>query len=133
MKNIEKNISRAIALLNNSYKFEETKKLSSCSKGAIISRIDSNNIALSDALVKNDFERAGQINAENMKLFALVNSANFTEERAKIALTADDIEIPVSYTLTIEQLQIEQLTKELNKVRKELEIALQAIEKNENK
>lgn len=133
MRNTEKNIVRALAILNNSYKFEEVKKLSNCSKGAIISRIDSNNIALSDALVKNDFERAGQINAENMRLFALVNSANFSEERAKIALTADDIEIPVSYSLNIEQLQIDQLQKELNKVRKELENALQTIEKNENK
>lgn len=134
--NICTSANRIINILTKVYKKEVEKNLSNCSKSEILAKIEKNNIQMLDAMKNNEFDKAQKVATENANLLPVVNSAEFSEYKAKIKDTEKDFSLIVERVLTIEQLPIEELQSILQIVVKEANFILSQFEtenENENK
>ena len=134
--NVTTSANRIINVLTKVYKKDVEKNLSSCSKAEILAKIEKNNILMLDAMKKQDFETAQNVATENSNLLPVVNSAEFSEYKAKIKDTEKDFSLIVERVLTVEQLPIEELQSILQIVVKEANLILSQFEtenENENK
>lgn len=134
--NVTTSANRIINVLTKVYKKDVEKNLSSCSKAEILAKIEKNNILMLNAMKKQDFETAQNVATENSNLLPVVNSAEFSEYKAKIKDTEKDFSLIVERVLTVEQLPIEELQSILQIVVKEANLILSQFEtenENENK
>lgn len=131
--NVTTSANRIINVLTKVYKKDVEKNLSACSKSEILAKIEKNNILMLDAMKKQDFETAQNVATENSNLLPVVNSAEFSEYKAKIKDTEKDFSLIVERVLTVEQLPIEELQSILQIVVKEANLILSQFEtENEN-
>lgn len=126
--NVTTSANRIINVLTKVYKKDVEKNLSSCSKAEILAKIEKNNILMLDAMKKQDFETAQNVATENSNLLPVVNSAEFSEYKAKIKDTEKDFSLIVERVLTVEQLPIEELQSILQIVVKEANLILSQFE-----
>lgn len=126
--NICTSANRIINVLTKVYKKEVEKNLSNCSKSEILAKIEKNNILMLDSMQKNDFATAQNVATENANLLPVVNSAEFSEYKAKIKDTDKDITLMVEKVLSVEQLPIEELQSILQIVVKEANLILSQFE-----
>lgn len=136
--NVTTAANRIINVLTKVYKKEVEKNLSNCSKSEILAKIEKNNILMLESMQKNDFATAQNVATENANLLPVVNSAEFSEYKAKIKDTEKDFSLIVERVLTVEQLPIEELQNILQIVVKEANLILSQFEtetenENENK
>lgn len=134
--NISTSANRIINVLTKTYKKEVEKNLSNCSKAEILAKIEKNNILMLDSMKNNDFATAQNVATENANLLPVVNSSEFSEYKASIKDTNNDIILTVERVLTVEQLPIEELQSILQIVVKEANLILSQFEtenENENK
>ena len=131
--NVTSSANRIINVLTKVYKKEIEKNLSNCSKSEILAKIEKNNISMLYAMKNNDFETAQNVATENANLLPVINSSEFSEYKAKIKDTENDIILTVERVLTVEQLPIEELQSILQIVIKEAQSILQQFPENENK
>ena len=131
--NITLSANRIINVLTKVYKKDVEKSLSNCSKSEILAKIEKNNILMLDAMKNNEFEKAQNIATENSNLLPVINSAEFSEYKAKIKDTKKDFSLIVERVLTVEQLPMEELQSILQIVVKEANLILSQFEtENEN-
>ena len=126
--NICTSANRIVNVLTKVYKKEVEKNLSNCSKSEILAKIEKNNILMLDSMQKNDFATAQNVATENANLLPVVNSAEFSEYKAKIKDTDKDFTLIVERVLTVEQLPIEELQNILQIVIKEANLILSQFE-----
>lgn len=126
--NICTSANRIINVLTKVYKKEVEKNLSNCSKTEILAKIEKNSILINDCIVKKEFEKIAIPSAENTSLSSAVSSSEFSEYKAKIKDTKDDILLTVERVLTVEQLPIEELQSILQIVVKEANLILSQFE-----
>ena len=132
--NICTSANRIINVLTKVYKKDVEKNLSNCSKSEILAKIEKNSIWINDCIIKKEFDKIALPSAENTSLSAAVSSSEFSEYKAKIKDTKDDILLTVERVLTVEQLPIEELQSILQIVVKEANFILSQFEtENENK
>lgn len=134
--NICTSANRIINVLTKVYKKEVEKNLSNCSKSEILAKIEKNSILINDCITKKEFDKIAIPSAENTSLSSAVSSSEFSEYKAKIKDTKDDILLTVERVLTVEQLPIEELQSILQIVVKEANLILSQFEtenENENK